>query len=109
MRSLSVGFRTNEKLKRRVQDAFPEATVFVSGLDWLRQSPFAGDDTEISRLLLVDREAILVSSFTETGDNSREHAKGVFGRGFNNGLVAISRRLMATGLPSVDDLEDDTD
>jgi len=99
----------NEKLKRRVQDAFPEATVFVSGLDWLRQSPFAGDDTEISRLLLVDREAILVSSFTETGDNSREHAKGVFGRGFNNGLVAISRRLMATGLPSVDDLEDDTD
>ena len=97
----------NEKLKRRVQDAFPEATVFVSGLDWLRQSPFAGDSTEISRLLLVDREAILVSSFTETGDNSREHEKGVFGRGFNNGLVAISRRLMATGLPSVGDPEDD--
>ena len=98
----------NEELKRRVQDAFPEATVFVSGLDWLRQSSFAGDSTEISRLLLVDREAILVSSFTEAGDSSREHEKGVFGRGFNNGLVAISRRLMATGLPSVGDLEDDT-
>jgi len=41
--------------------------VFVSGLGWLTRSPFSTDDTEISRLLLADREAILVRSFTEAG------------------------------------------
>jgi len=48
----------------------------------------------IGRLLLVDRSSILVSTVDPTtGD---EHA--VFGDGFKNGLVAISRRLMAQGL-----------
>ncbi|RLM53782.1 TrmB family transcriptional regulator, partial [Halorubrum sp. Atlit-26R] len=58
-----------------------------------------------SRLLLADREAILLSSFTETRADGREHEQGVFGRGFDNGLVAITRRLMATGLLSVNDPE----
>jgi len=43
--------------------------------------------------------------FTETSADGREHEQGVFGRGFDNGLVAIARRLMATGLLSVKDLE----
>ena len=79
--------------------------MFVSGLDWLSRSPLPDDDTEISRLLLADREAILVSSFTETRADGREHEQGVFGRGFDNGLVTITRRLMATGLLSVNDPE----
>ncbi|WP_199725520.1 hypothetical protein [Haloarcula sp. Atlit-7R] len=33
------------------------------------------------------------------------HEQGVFGRAFDNGLVAITRRLMATGLLSVNDPE----
>ncbi|RLM34906.1 TrmB family transcriptional regulator [Haloarcula sp. Atlit-120R] len=95
----------DEELQATVQDALSSVKVFVSELDWLSRSPLPGDDTEISRLLLADREAILVSSFTETGADSREHEQGVFGRGFDNGLVAITRRLMATGLLSVNDPE----
>ena len=95
----------NDELRAAIQDALPEVEVFVSGLDWLSRSPLPGDDTEISRLLLADREAILVSSFTETGADGREHEHGVFGRGFDNGVVAITRRLMATGLLSVNDPE----
>src|SRR6056297_733173 len=95
----------NEELQATIQDALPVVEVFVSGLDWLSRSPLPGDDTEISRLLLADREAILVSSFTETRADGREHEQGVFGRGFDNGLVAITRRLMATGLLSVNDPE----
>jgi hypothetical protein len=79
--------------------------VFVSGLDWLSRSAFPGDETEISRLLLADREAILVSTFTEGRGDGREHEQGVFGRGFDNGLVTIVRRLMATGLLFQDDPE----
>jgi sugar-specific transcriptional regulator TrmB len=95
----------DEDLRTGVRDVLPDVEVFVSGLDWLSRSPLPGDDTEISRLLLADREAILVSSFTETGGDGREHEQGVFGRGFNNGLVAIVRRLMATGLLSGNDPE----
>lgn len=89
----------DETLRAEIQDALPGVAVFVSGLDWLRHSPLPGDDTEISRLLLTDREAILLSSFTEDSHDGREHEQGVFGRGFDNGIVAITRRLVATGLP----------
>lgn len=92
----------DEDNRTEIQETLPGVDIFVSGLDWLSHSPLPGDDTEISRLLLTDREAILVSSFTEARDDRRAHEQGVFGRGFDNGLVAIVRRLMATGLPVED-------
>jgi len=99
--SVIVG-AASESLRETVEAALPDVEVFVSGLEWLHQSSLPGDTTEIGRLLLVDREAILVSSFTQaSGDDAHEQA--VFGRGFDNGLVAITRRLMATGLLSKDD------
>ncbi|WP_178917882.1 TrmB family transcriptional regulator [Natronomonas gomsonensis] len=88
----------DEALHAEIQQSLPDVEVFVSELEWLSQSPLPDDDTEISRLLMVDREAILVSSFTETEAERREHEQGVFGTGFDNGLVTIVRRLMATGL-----------
>lgn len=99
----------DEALQTEIQEALPDVKVFVSGLDWVSRSPLPGDDTEISRLLLVDREAILVSSFTEAPYDGREHEQGVFGRGFDNGIVAISRRLMATGLLTEEDPEEADD
>jgi hypothetical protein len=91
-----VGAVTAE-IEARISDTLPGAQVFVSGLDWLRGGGGGGShrrDAAVGRLLLVDREAILVSSIVpSTGD---EHV--VFGRGFENGLVVIVRRLMATGL-----------
>ena len=87
----------DETLKAEIQDTLPNIDVFVSELDWLSHSPLPEDETEISRLLLVDGEAILVSSFTETGSGERKHEQGVSGHGFDNGLVAIVRRIMATG------------
>ncbi len=88
----------SEGLREAVDDALPEIQVFVSGLEWLGQSTLPGDETAIGRLVLVDRTTILVSSYVETDAGEREHEKAVFGRGFDNGLVAIVRRLMATGL-----------
>ncbi len=93
----------DEELRTEIQDALPDVEVFVSGLDWVSHSPLPGDNTEISRLLLADREAILVSSFTAARYDGREHEQGVFGKGFDNGIVAITRRLMATGLLFEDD------
>jgi sugar-specific transcriptional regulator TrmB len=85
----------DESIRDRIEGELPDANVFLSGIEVLSESPFPDDDTEIGRLLLVDQSAILVSSFTSESDDGHERA--VFGRGFDNGLVAVVRRLMATG------------
>ncbi|WP_251342890.1 hypothetical protein [Haloplanus halophilus] len=84
-------------VRDRLADALPGIETYVSGLEWLSQSAVPGDDTEISRLLLVDRRTILVSSITEASGNEHHRERAVFGRGFDNGLVAVARRLIATG------------
>jgi len=80
-----------------IQKRLPGVETFVSGIEWLGHSTFPNDDTEIGRLLLVDQSSILVSSFTRDSNGNRSHEQAVFGRGFDNGLVAIVRRLMASG------------
>ncbi|WP_187695736.1 TrmB family transcriptional regulator [Haloplanus rubicundus] len=84
----------DESIRERIEADLPDAEVFVSGIEVLTESPFPDDETDLGRLLLVDQSAILVSSFT--GDDDA-HERAVFGRGFDNGLVAVVRRLMATG------------
>ncbi|SFH00824.1 Sugar-specific transcriptional regulator TrmB [Halopelagius inordinatus] len=87
-----------------ITEALPDIEVFVSELAWLRSSPTdPTDDTTISRLLLVDRNTILVSSVQEDDLGAVEYEKAVFGRGFDNGMVVIARRLMAAGLKPGDD------
>jgi sugar-specific transcriptional regulator TrmB len=80
-----------------LEERLPNVETFVSGIEWLSHSAFPDDDTEIGRLLLVDQSSILVSSFTRDSRGERSHEQAVFGRGFDNGLVAIVRRLMASG------------
>ncbi|ODR80257.1 transcriptional regulator [Haladaptatus sp. W1] len=100
-----IGTQT-EDLREQVAEALPDANVFVSGLEWLHSSPLeVDDDTTISRLLLIDKNTILVSSVHETATGEIETEKAVFGRGFDNGIVVIARRLMATGLQPADDPE----
>ncbi|MDZ5812417.1 helix-turn-helix domain-containing protein [Halorubrum sp. AD140] len=94
---------TTEAIRDRVQDELPESEVFVSGLEWLSGSIRRDDETEIGRLVLVDESTILVSTYHETAADGHKHEQAVFGRGFENGLVTIVRRLMATGLLPVED------
>jgi sugar-specific transcriptional regulator TrmB len=90
---LLIGALT-ESLQEQIQTAVPNATTFISGLEWLHGENAAEDETAIGRLLLTDRSTILVSSIVP--DNRKEQA--IFGEGFGNGLVVIARRLMAQGL-----------
>lgn len=83
-----------ESLESRVNEAIPAATTFVSGLEWLRNDTIVSENLAIGRLLLVDRSSILVSTIVP--DTNEEQA--IFGGGFRNGLVAISRRLLSQGL-----------
>ncbi len=90
---LLVGALT-DSLQDEIETAVPDATTFISGLEWLHGENATVDDTAIGRLLLIDRSTILVSSIIP--DTKKEQA--IFGDGFGNGLVVIARRLMAQGL-----------
>ena len=90
---LLVGALT-KPLERQIQEAVPDATTFISGLEWLHGESTTENQAAIGRLLLVDRSTILVSSIVP--DTKEEQA--IFGEGFGNGLVVIARRLMAQGL-----------
>lgn len=90
---------TTEPIRARIQDAVPNAIVFISGLEWLHDGDGQSQETAIGRLLLIDRETLLVSSIKP----KTKEELGIFGRGFGNGLVVIARRLMATGLIPAED------
>ncbi|MCO8245587.1 MULTISPECIES: helix-turn-helix domain-containing protein [unclassified Haladaptatus] len=93
-----------DTLRDRVTTAVPGATVFHSGLEWLDSSSLdIEDETTITRLVLIDRATILVSTAHERPTDGIESEQAVFGRGFDNGLVVIARRLMATGLRPIED------
>lgn len=87
----------DEALCEQINDALPGAHAFVSGLEWVNSSPLAEDETDLSRLLLVDRSTILVSSFYESGAGETSE-QAVFGRGFENGVVTVVRRLVGAGV-----------
>ncbi|AZH25359.1 TrmB family transcriptional regulator [Haloplanus aerogenes] len=84
----------SESLQEQIQTAVPNATTFISGLEWLHGENATEDETAIGRLLLVDRSTILVSSIMP----KTKEEQAIFGEGFGNGLVVIARRLMAQGL-----------
>ena len=62
----------------------------VAELSLFEPSETGDDDTRITRSALIDRNTILLS--TTAGPAAETSA--VFGRGFENGLVTLVRRLM---------------
>lgn len=76
----------------------PGAEVFVSDLGWLSCSSVdPDDDTTISRLLLVDGSTILASTRCGSAAGAATEERAVVGSGFDNGIVALARRLLADG------------
>jgi hypothetical protein len=77
-------------------------TVSLDGAPFER-AVASDESSEISRILLVDRDAVLISSKpTDDGADAAEHA--VVGRCSTNGFVTIVRRLLlATISPDVPD------
>jgi len=90
--SVRIGTPT-ESFRAEVADTLPETAVFVTERSVLLPDEPHEDDGKLTRLLLVDQSAILVST---TPDHAETTA--VCGRGFNNGLVALVRRLLTSEL-----------
>lgn len=89
---------TDKQTCDQLRETLPDVSVFFSDIAWLTESPVPEDHTTIGRLLLIDQTTIMVSTFEKSSGESLQNEQAVFGRGFDNGIVAIIRRLMATGL-----------
>ncbi|AGB32600.1 transcriptional regulator TrmB [Natrinema pellirubrum DSM 15624] len=96
-----LGGRT-DGITSRLETELPAARVFETNLDFLIGS---GTDHEvaISRILLVDREALLIGSYYPNSEDSAEQA--IFASGLENGIVVLLRRLISSGLTAVEDSE----
>ncbi|MDF9744827.1 TrmB family transcriptional regulator [Natrinema salsiterrestre] len=76
--------------------------VFETGLGWLTGSE-SDNEVAISRILLVDRETLLIGSFYPNTPGSQTKEQAVFARGLENGIVVLLRRLVTAGLPQIKD------
>lgn len=91
-----------ETIHDRLATALPDITLFASELEWLQ--PRSTEDETIGRLLLVDRETLLVSSI---GQHTPTEEAALWSDGVGNGLLVILRRLLTTGLDSDIGLEEE--
>lgn len=72
-------------VEHRVQEQVPAATTFETLWDW--------STTPAGRLLMVDREAVLVGVFDGKEADGRQLETAIWGRGETNGLVVVLRAM----------------
>jgi sugar-specific transcriptional regulator TrmB len=88
-------------IHERLEETLPDVTLFESELDWLQPQADEEDEEAIGRLLLIDRERLLVSSLAH---HSPYTESALWSDGVGNGLLVIARRLLAAGLDGNGDL-----
>lgn len=91
-----------DAITTRLEAELSSVRVFESDLGWL-MGPASDDEVAISRLLLVDRTRMLVSSFYPDDGHGESLEQAVFANGLGNGVVVLLRRLLSSGLLPIAD------
>ena len=98
--SMVLGGQT-EAITDALGTELPGVRTFETSLNWL--TAFEDDEVAISRVLLVDRETLLIGTYYPDADDGRSKEQAVFAKGLENGIVVLLRRLVTAGLSSVED------
>jgi len=85
-----------DAIMTRLEAEIDAVKVFETDLGWLMGQD-GDDEVAISRLMLVDRTQLLVSSFYPDETGSQGHEQAVFANGLQNGVVVLLRRLLSSG------------
>lgn len=80
----------------------PAVRVFETGLDWLTGQTVE-QEVAVSRILLVDRETLLIGTYYPNSDGGKRDEQAIFATGLENGIVVLLRRLVSSGLAAVQD------
>lgn len=101
--SITLGGET-EQITSRLGAELPNVTTFETELNWLT-GPWADHEVAISRILLVDRETLLIGSYYPDSTTSAKSEQAIYATGLENGVVVLLRRLISSGLAPTGDPE----
>jgi sugar-specific transcriptional regulator TrmB len=101
--SILLGGQT-EAITSQIDSELPNIRVFQTELDWLTGAP-SDHEVAISRIILIDREMLLIGSYYPDADDETATEQAIFAKGLENGIVVLLHRLVSSGLTSVNDPE----
>jgi len=91
----------DENLREILRNRFPEATIWVPSLDW---QTLEAQGSQVSRLVMADRDIVMLASISRDEDECEETA--IWGEGPESELVVLCRELVGSQLNELD--PDDT-
>jgi DNA-binding transcriptional ArsR family regulator len=94
----------NAQLRDLVRTRAPEVTIWEPQLDWLNLPP---DHEKVGRLIMADREEILVGTIGEADAQGMPHETAITGSGSDNPLVMLLREMLGSRLDHLDAQSED--
>jgi DNA-binding transcriptional ArsR family regulator len=89
----------NRELRDLVRENVPEVTIWEPQLDWLNLPPTR---EKVGRLILADREALLVGTIGDEGPDGVPVETAITGEGEDNPLVMLLREMLGARLNHLD-------
>lgn len=104
-RGVTVYLGTRDPVVREyIQENAPEVILWEPNTDWLNLP--VGEDT-VGRLLLADREAVMLGTLSEKKDDGFHKEQSLVGDGADNTLVTMICQLLSSNLGTIDEEPDD--
>lgn len=94
----------NKQLRDLVRENAPEVTIWEPQLDWLNLPPTR---EKVGRLILADREEIMIGTIGDEGPDGIPHETAITGTGNDNPLVMLLREILGSRLDHLDAQSED--
>lgn len=94
----------NKELRDLVREHAPEVTIWEPQLDWLNLPP---NREKVGRLILADREEIMIGTFGDEDADGTPLETAVTGTGEDNPLVMLLREMLGSRLDHLDAQSED--
>lgn len=89
-----------------VSEKAPEIILWEPQTDWLN---LPVEEDRVGRLLMADREAVMLGTLGEQTDDSVHEERAIIGEGSNNALAAMICQMMGSRLEQIDAQTEDID
>jgi hypothetical protein len=91
-------------VREYIRENAPDVVLWKPTTNWLNVPV---DRDRVGRLLLADREAIMLGTLGQEGEDSFHEERAIVGEGANNTLVVMVRQLLSDHLEKIDEGTED--
>ncbi|WP_227357262.1 DUF7344 domain-containing protein [Haladaptatus salinisoli] len=91
-------------VREYVRENAPEIVLWEPKTDWLN---LPVEESRVGRLLLADREAVMLGTLKEKTDDGFPEEKAIIGEGTDNTLVVMIRQMLSPYLEQIDEQTED--